>query len=404
MIPVVQALTRRHDAFVVKTCVTAQHREMLDQVLDLFGITPDYDLNVMQAGQTLTELAATIIRGLTPVLEAEKPDWVLVQGDTTTTMAASLTAFYLRIPVGHVEAGLRTYNKQHPFPEEGNRRITGVLADIHFAPTQQAAEHLLAEGVLPETVVVTGNTVIDALYAVASLPYDPAGTPLADVPFDSRRIIAVTAHRRENFGYPMEEICIALRSIADRHPDVHLVWPVHLNPNVRKPVYRFLGDLPNVTLLSPLEYQPLVWLLKQCSFVITDSGGLQEEAPGLGKPVLVLRETTERPEGVTAGTVRLVGPNRAELLTWATRLLSDDEAYKTMAHAVNPYGTGHASEHIARVLAGLLPLPHDVENIAITPDRSNDPVASRTPVVAMPSRRFEVITGEKLGDVHVNNA
>lgn len=404
MIPVVQELARRRDAFVVKTCVTAQHREMLDQVLDLFGVVPDYDLNVMQPGQSLTELAATIIRGLTPIMEAEKPDWVLVQGDTTTTMAASLTAFYLHIPIGHVEAGLRTYNKRHPFPEEGNRRITGVLADMHFAPTQQAANHLLAEKVPPETVVVTGNTVIDALYAVANLPFNPAGTPLADIPFESQRIIAITAHRRENFGYPMEEICIAIRSIADRHPDVHLVWPVHLNPNVHKPVHRFLGDLPNVTLLPPLEYQSLVWLLKQCSFVITDSGGLQEEAPGLGKPVLVLRETTERPEGVTAGTVRLVGPNRAELITWATRLLTDVESYEMMAHAVNPYGTGHASEHIARVLAGQLPTSSNTDNTAQTPHDSHNPTVASTPLVAVPSRRFEVIAGAGIVDVRANNA
>lgn len=350
MVPVVRELLRHPSVFTSRVCVTGQHREMLDQVLDLFGVTPHYDLNIMRPNQSLTDITATVVRGLGPILMAERPDWVLVQGDTTTTMAASLAASFLNCRVGHVEAGLRTYDKTQPFPEEINRRITGVLADLHFAPTEWAASNLYREGVSPDSVVVTGNTVIDAIQNVAARPFDPVGTPLGDLPVGRKRIIVVTAHRRGNFGDGMETICSALRELARRHREIHLVWPVHLNPNVNGVAHRYLDDMSNVTLLPPLDYRPLVWLLKQAYFVITDSGGLQEEAPGLGKPVLVLRETTERPEGVTAGTVKLVGADREKLLYWATQLLNNSETYEAMARAINPYGSGDAAQRIVRAL------------------------------------------------------
>lgn len=350
MMPVVRELIRRPEHFTSRICVTAQHRQMLDQVLDLFHIVPHYDLDIMRPGQSLNGVTAAVLQGLHPILEAERPDWVLMQGDTTTAMATSLAAFQAGLRIGHVEAGLRTYDKYRPFPEEMNRRITSTLADLHFAPTKWAADNLRREGVSAEHIAVTGNTVIDALQRVAAMPFDPTGTPLAGLPFRSKRLITVTAHRRENFGRGMEDICAGLRTVAERHGDVHIVWPVHPNPHVREPAYRYLGDVPNVTLLPPLDYHPLVWLLTQSYFVITDSGGLQEEAPGLGKPVLVLRETTERPEGVAAGTVRLVGTDREQLVIWTTRLLDDEHTYSDMARAVNPYGTGDAAVHIADAL------------------------------------------------------
>ena len=323
---------------------------MLDQVLNLFHVVPDHDLNIMREGQSLADITAAAMRGLQPILARERPDWVLVQGDTTTTMAASLAAFYSHIRIGHIEAGLRTHNKQQPFPEEVNRRITSVLADLHFAPTQQAADNLRREGVPGQNIRVTGNTVIDALHRVLHLPFDPRGTGIGEILLGAKRIIIVTAHRRENFGQGMDEICRALRTIAQRFPDVHIVWPVHMNPHVRTPALAYLSNIPNISLLPPLEYQPLVWLLKQCTLVITDSGGLQEEAPGLGKPVLVARESTERPEGVAAGTVRLVGARYTALVEETTRLLTDLRAYQTMALAINPYGDGHAAEYIATAL------------------------------------------------------
>ena len=350
MAPVVQALARDPTAFTVRVCVTAQHRELLDQVLALFHIAPDYDLDIMRPNQSLAGTAAAVLLGLEPVLEAERPDWVLVQGDTTTVAAASLAAFYSGCRVGHVEAGLRTYDRSQPFPEEMNRRIASLLGDLHFAPTERAAANLRREGIPADRVIVTGNTVIDAIRQVADLPFDPAGTPLADLPLGRRRLILVTAHRRENFGRGMEEICAGLRTLAERHDDIHLVYPVHPNPNVREPVCRLLGGIPNITLLPPLEYQPLVWLMKQSHFVITDSGGIQEEAPGLGKPVLVLRRTTERPEGVEAGVVKLVGPDRAAIAAEAERLLRDPVYYQQMARAANPYGDGRAAERIASAL------------------------------------------------------
>jgi UDP-N-acetylglucosamine 2-epimerase (non-hydrolysing) len=350
MAPVVLELRRYPHTFETKVCVTGQHREMLDQVLTLFQIVPDYDLDIMRSGQSLIDVTTLVLREIDPVLIAEQPDWVLVQGDTTTVLAASIAAFYRHIRVGHVEAGLRTHDKYAPFPEEINRRVAGVIADLHFAPTEWAADNLRREGVPETRIVLTGNTVIDAIQHVAALPFDPAGTLLADLPVDMRRIVLVTAHRRENFGYGFEEICAGLREFAERHHNVQLVYPVHLNPNVQEPVYRLLGDIPNITLLPPLDYQPLVWLLRQCHFVITDSGGLQEEAPGLGKPVLVMRDTTERPEGVDAGVVRLVGVNRAQITAWSDRLINDPIVYTSMASAINPYGDGRAALRIRQAL------------------------------------------------------
>jgi UDP-N-acetylglucosamine 2-epimerase (non-hydrolysing) len=285
-----------------------------------------------------------------PVLQSERPDWVLVQGDTTTVAATALAAYYAGVKVGHVEAGLRTHDKWQPFPEEINRKVAGVIADIHFAPTQAARHNLLHEGVPDDQIVVTGNTVIDALHQVADLPYDPSGGPLRDVPWD-RRLILVTAHRRENFGEPLEQIFLALREIACAYADdVCLVYPVHLNPNVQEPARRILGGVPNVMLTDPLEYLPLVYLMKRATLVMTDSGGIQEEAPGLGKPVLVFREVTERPEAVEAGTVRLVGADRRRIIEWTCQLLNDECAYQRMARATNPYGDGHAAERIVKVL------------------------------------------------------
>lgn len=354
MAPVVQALQRRPDHFDTRVCVTAQHRQMLDQVLRLFAIQPDHDLDVMAANQTPTQVAAAVLSQLEPVLRAERPDWVLVQGDTTTVMAAALAAFYARVRVGHVEAGLRTGDKWQPFPEEINRRVAGVVADRHFAPTAWSRDNLLREGVPAETVLVTGNTVIDALHWVAAQPVAPeveaylAGHGLLT---GAARLVLVTAHRRENFGGGMEAICLALRDLAARYGEaIRLVYPVHLNPNVREPVRRLLADAPNITLTEPVDYQTLVQLLKRAALVLTDSGGIQEEAPGLGVPVLVLREVTERPEGVQAGTVRLVGTRREGIVAAATQLLDDPAEHRRMAQAVNPYGDGRAAERIAEAL------------------------------------------------------
>lgn len=377
MAPVVRELAKHPETFRSVVCVTGQHREMLDQVLELFEIVPDYDLAVMTPGQTLAGVTAAVLTGLDRVLEEVRPDWVLVQGDTTTAMAASLGAFYRRIPVGHVEAGLRTDDKWQPFPEEINRRITGVIADLHFAPTAWAANNLRREGVPEERIVVTGNTVIDAIQWTSELPFDPTGTPLADLPIGEKRLIVVTAHRRENFGQGIAEICAALRELATRD-DVHVVYPVHLNPNVREPVHAALDGVQNITLLPPLEYRPLVWLLQQCHFVISDSGGIQEEAPGLGKPVLVLRETTERPEGVEAGTVRLVGACREPIVEWATRLLDDPVRYELMAQAVNPYGHGEAATRIKGVLARSFRAQVQRTELNLTHRSHNRPVQALT--------------------------
>ena len=331
---------------------------MLDQVLHLFAIVPDYDLNVMEDNQTPTQVAAAVLARLDPILDRDRPDWVLVQGDTTTAAAAALAAFYARARLGHVEAGLRTGDKWRPFPEEINRRVAGVIADLHFAPTALARQNLLAEGVPADRIVVTGNPVIDGLHWVVARPFDLGTLNVPTLARSNVRTILVTAHRRENFGRPLEDICLALRDIALRYRGrVHVVYPVHPNPNVREPVHRLLGGVPNVTLLPPLDYLPLVHLMRRCYLVLTDSGGIQEEAPGLGKPVLVLREVTERPEGVAAGTVRLVGTDRSRIVAEAVRLLDGDAAYQAMARAVNPYGDGHAAPRIAGALLSEPVLP-----------------------------------------------
>ncbi len=353
MAPIVLELRARSVAIASRVCVTAQHRQMLDQVLGLFEIKPDYDLNIMQGGQSPTQVAAAVLARLEPILKTERPDWVLVQGDTTTVAAASLAAFYAGVRVGHVEAGLRTNDKRQPFPEEINRRIAGLIADLHFAPTQRSRANLLAEGVPDAAIMVTGNSVIDALQWVAQQPVDPDAFPvgLPEIEHSATRLILVTAHRRENFGSPLEQICLALRDIATAYGDqVHLVYPVHPNPNVLGPVRARLGDLPNVSLTPPLDYLPMVHLLKQATLVLTDSGGLQEEAPGFAKPVLVLRAVTERPEGVEAGTVKLVGTDRKRIFDETRLLLDDPEAYARMAKAANPYGDGHAAERIVQAL------------------------------------------------------
>ncbi len=331
-------------------CVTAQHREMLDQVLSLFSIVPDQDLDLMREGQTLAEITTRALTELTAYLARVKPDLLLVQGDTTTTMAAALAAFYARVPVGHVEAGLRTGDPDYPFPEEVNRRITSVLARHHFAPTESARRNLLAENVAGESIVVTGNTVIDALLEVAAMK--PSRAP--KLPLRGKRLILVTAHRRENFGAPLLEITGALRDLAERYPDVDLVYPVHRNPSVDRPVRKELGSVKGVHLIDPLEYKAFVDLMAESCLILTDSGGVQEEAPSLGKPVLVLRDETERPEAVEAGTVKLVGPHRKAIVSGAAELLDSPEAYAAMARAMNPYGDGKAAQRIVDRIRGVL--------------------------------------------------
>jgi len=360
MAPVVKELEKHPTLFQSRVCVTAQHREMLDQVLNLFEIRPDYDLNIMKPGQDLYDVTSAVLLGLRQVLQQERPDVVLVHGDTTTTMAASLAAFYAKVRVGHVEAGLRTQNKFAPFPEEINRRVTGAVADLHFAPTSAARDNLLREGTPEQSVFVTGNTVVDALLAVS-------GKLAADAPLQERfrsefsildpqrKLILVTGHRRENFGEGFENICHALHDIAVSRPDVEILYPVHLNPNVQEPVRRILGGgaLTNIHLIEPVDYLPFVYLMGRSYLIITDSGGVQEEAPSLGKPVLVMRETTERPEAVSAGTVKMVGTDRDKIVAQATLLLDDAEAYRSMSVVHNPYGDGMAARRIAEVLEGL---------------------------------------------------
>jgi len=329
---------------------------MLDQVLQLFSIRPDHDLDVMRPGQNLFELTGRLLNGLKPVLEQEKPDIVLVQGDTTTAMAGALAAFYQHVQVGHVEAGLRTHNKSAPFPEEINRRIAGTIAGYHFAPTRRARENLLREGVPDASIFVTGNTVVDALHSVTQLianDSDHSRDLATKFSFldPRKRLLLVTGHRRENFGKGFENICQALAKLVRRHPDLDIVYPVHLNPNVQEPVNRVLGNLQTrVHLIPPLDYLPFVYLLGRCYLVLTDSGGVQEEAPSLGKPVLVMRETTERPEAVAAGTVKLVGTDRERIITEASTLLQNQDAYTAMSFAHNPYGDGKAAERIVDIL------------------------------------------------------
>jgi UDP-N-acetylglucosamine 2-epimerase (non-hydrolysing) len=349
MAPVVLRL-QRTPGVESRVCVTAQHRQMLDQVLSLFDLHPDHDLDLMQPDQSLAETAAAVFSGLDPILEQVQPDWVLVQGDTTTVVAAALLAYYRRIRVGHVEAGLRTGDKWRPFPEEINRRVAGVVADLHFAPTEWARSNLLREGVSDDQIVVTGNPVIDALRAIVALPYNVADGPLADLS-PERRLILVTAHRRESFGKPLENIFTALKRLAERYaPQADILYPVHLNPNVREPARRILGGLPNVRLVEPLDYRTMVHCLQRAYLVLTDSGGLQEEAPALGTPVLVMREVTERPEALEAGTARLVGTDADRIFAEASRLMDDPQAHAAMAKVANPYGDGRAAERIVDAL------------------------------------------------------
>ncbi|ELY2738462.1 UDP-N-acetylglucosamine 2-epimerase (non-hydrolyzing) [Cronobacter dublinensis] len=354
MAPLVHALAQ-DPAFDTRVCVTAQHREMLDQVLHLFSIVPDYDLNIMKPGQGLTEITCRILEGLKPILTEFRPDVVLVHGDTTTTIATSLAAFYQRIPVGHVEAGLRTGYLYSPWPEEANRTLTGHLAMYHFAPTELSRQNLLRENIPDARIFVTGNTVIDALITVRDrvMADEPLRLRLeTQYPFldGDKKMILVTGHRRESFGEGFEQICRALADIAAQNHDVQIVYPVHLNPNVTEPVNRILGHVENVVLIEPQEYLPFVWLMNHAWLILTDSGGIQEEAPSLGKPVLVMRETTERPEAVEAGTVRLVGTDTRRIVDEVTRLLHDDAAYQAMSHAHNPYGDGQACERILHAL------------------------------------------------------
>ncbi|MFT3956815.1 MAG: UDP-N-acetylglucosamine 2-epimerase (non-hydrolyzing) [Piscinibacter sp.] len=357
MAPLVKHL-QTVEGITSRVCVTAQHRQMLDQVLELFEIRPDHDLNLMRPGQDLVSITTEILQSLKPVLEQERPDIVLVHGDTTTTFAATLSAFYQRIAVGHVEAGLRTGNLYSPWPEEANRKLTGALARLHFAPTAVSRDNLLRENVPEANIVVTGNTVIDALLSVRAKLEASSGlsTSLAArFPFlrTGARLLLITGHRRENFGDGFERICRAIATLARRYPDMDLVYPVHLNPNVREPVNRLLSGIANVHLIEPQDYLPFVYLMTRATVILTDSGGIQEEAPALGKPVLVMRDTTERPEAIAAGTARLVGTDEASIADGVTLLLDDDAEYRRMAFAHNPYGDGHACERIAGSLLAL---------------------------------------------------
>ena len=363
MAPVVKQFELDKNRFNTIVCVSAQHREMLDQVLNLFEINPKYDLDIMTDNQTLSDLTAKVLWGVTKVMEQEEPDMVLVQGDTTTTFVTSLSAYYLKIPVAHIEAGLRTNKKYSPFPEEINRHITSVLADYHFAPTEEAKNNLLKEGIREEAIFLTGNTVIDALLWVIR---KQAGTSslekwkrffskrhnLSFTP--NKRLILVTGHRRENFGEGFENICLALSILAKNNSDIQIIYPVHLNPNVQKPVYSILEDTENIRLIPPLDYEPFVFLMNESYLILTDSGGIQEEAPSLGKPVLVMRDTTERPEGIKAGTSKIVGTNAERIVKETNILLNDGRVYKRMAKATNPYGDGNASKKIIDIMSNKL--------------------------------------------------
>lgn len=350
MAPVVLELKKHPDQIQTVVAVTAQHRQMLDQVLDLFQIRPDYDLDIMSQGQTLYDITTRSLQGLKSVMEVEKPNLVLVHGDTTTTFAGALAAYYQQIPVGHVEAGLRTGNIYSPFPEEMNRKLTGAIAAIHFSPTMTARGNLLREGIDKDAIFVTGNTVIDALMTTVDEGYDFEDEELQSVDFQNHRIILLTTHRRENLGEPMRHIYKALRQIIEEIPDTEIVFPVHRNPLVRKVVEEELSGVDRIHLIEPMEYEPFANLMHHSCLVLTDSGGIQEEAPSLGKPVLVLRNTTERPEAVEAGTVRLIGTDRDRVYEETKRLLTDKSAYDAMSNAVNPYGDGQASRRIVQAI------------------------------------------------------
>ena len=358
MAPLVKALQKDTEHFETRVCVTAQHRQMLDQVLEVFGITPEYDLNIMAPNQDLYDITAKVLLGLREVLKDFRPDTVLVHGDTTTSMAASLAAFYMQIPVGHVEAGLRTYNMLSPWPEEMNRQVTDRICTYYFAPTEQSRANLLQEPIDAKKIFITGNTVIDALLMAVDIISTTAGVKekmakeLQEKGYTvgDREYILVTGHRRENFGDGFLHICKAIKELAALHPEMDIVYPVHLNPNVQKPVYELLSGLSNVYLISPLDYLPFIYAMQHSTLLLTDSGGVQEEAPSLGKPVLVMRDTTERPEAVEAGTVKLVGTNAEAIVSNVTALLLDKEMYKRMSETHNPYGDGQACERIIAAL------------------------------------------------------
>lgn len=358
MAPLVKEFQKDTNNFETKVCVTAQHRQMLDQVLEIFDIKPDYDLNIMKPGQDLYDITSNVLIGMKSVLNDFEPDVVLVHGDTTTTLSASLAAFYAKIKVGHVEAGLRTNDIYSPWPEEGNRQLTGILANYHFAPTQQSEENLLKEGKKQQDIYVTGNTVIDALmYVLQRIENQPTLKEKIKSKIskqyqldEERKIILVTGHRRENFGQGFINICEGLKELAKNNPDIDIVYPVHLNPNVQKPVNEILSDLTNVYLIDPLQYEEFIYMMNESYFIITDSGGIQEEAPSLGKPVLVMRDTTERPEAVEAGTVRLVGTDKNTLIKEAQKLIDSKIEYEKMAKAHNPYGDGRACARIVKNL------------------------------------------------------
>ena len=358
MAPLVKALQKDTEHFETRVCVTAQHRQMLDQVLEVFGITPEYDLNIMAPNQDLYDITAKVLLGLREVLKDFRPDTVLVHGDTTTSMAASLAAFYMQIPVGHVEAGLRTYNMLSPWPEEMNRQVTDRICTYYFAPTEQSKVNLLQENIDAKKIFITGNTVIDALLMAVDIISTTAGVKekmakeLQEKGYTvgDREYILVTGHRRENFGDGFLHICKAIKELAALHPEMDIVYPVHLNPNVQKPVYELLSGLSNVYLISPLDYLPFIYAMQHSTLLLTDSGGVQEEAPSLGKPVLVMRDTTERPEAVEAGTGKLVGTNAEAIVSNVTALLLDKEMYKRMSETHNPYGDGQACERIIAAL------------------------------------------------------
>lgn len=359
MAPLYHALKAQTDEFETVLCVTAQHRQMLDQVLNVFDMKPDIDLNLMTPGQDLFDVTAAVLKGMRDVLKAHKPDALLVHGDTTTTLAAAMAGFYCGVPVGHVEAGLRTHDLQAPFPEEFNRQVASKLTKWHFAPTEFSQSNLLAEGVPQRSITVTGNTVIDALFWVLGrIELDQTRrqgliaflTDQLGFEWQGQRVVLITGHRRENFGDGFLQICQALKELAARYPTVRFVYPVHLNPNVQRPVNTILADVPNVHLIAPLDYEPFVYLMKHSHIVLTDSGGIQEEAPSLGKPVLVMRDVTERPEAVTAGTVRLVGTDRGRIVSSVAELLDNDSSYTAMARAHNPYGEGNACARIVSKL------------------------------------------------------
>jgi len=360
MAPVIKELGKYPEIISSKVCVTAQHRQMLDQVLNLFNIHPDYDLDIMKPGQDLFDITCNVLQGLKPILNSEKPDLLLVHGDTTTTMSAALAAYYCRIPVGHVEAGLRTFNKFSPFPEEINRKISGALSDYHFSPTETSRDNLLREGVFPDSIFITGNTVVDALLSVVERI---EATPELNDQFvetfsyldPAKKLILVTGHRRENFGEGFKSVCNALAEIAQTRSDIEILYPVHLNPNVQEPVSRILGNQQhhNIHLIEPVDYLPFVYLMNRAYLILTDSGGVQEEAPSLGKPVLVMRNTTERPEAILAGTVRLVGTNHKKIVAESLELIGNADAYNVMSMAHNPYGDGKAAQRIVDIIKSM---------------------------------------------------